>query len=287
MIFRTAFLISAFAIPLSALPPTGGQEISSPIAAGSKFTYAALLQLVCPDLKVDPADASKATATQSVDIRELGKKPVDSELRTGDQITIESVKTVALQASPKGPRALVGFAVYSKDEETYSRNLAAFDLSAAPRLIDVVSVPGFPDDAGDFEGRLVLNKETEGYIFESYHSNSSQGYQISTVLFLHGDRFEKIADVGLLSSRGYDREQSIEQTVNISAQADAGRPYNSVVVQVTFKRLADEPDSQHRPLRKESKRYYTATYRWNPAAGRYTTLSKELEVLDAFNQKNN
>jgi len=286
MTFRTAFLISAFAIPLAALPPSGGQEISSPIADGSKFTYAELLQLVCPDLKVDPADASKATATQSVDIRELGKQPSDAELRTGDQITLESVKTVSLQASPQGPRALVSFALYSKDEETFSRNLAAFDLSAAPRLIDVVSVPGFPDDAGDFEGRLVLNKETEGYIFESYHSNSSQGYQISTVLFLHGDRFEKIADVGLLSSRGYDLVQSIEQTVHISAQAAAG-PYNSVVIQVTFKRLADEPDSQHRPLRKESKRYYTATYRWNPAAGRFTTLSKELEILDAFNQKNN
>src|SRR3954468_23584458 len=133
MTFRSAFLISAFAIPLSALPPSAGQEISSPIADGSKFTYAALLRLVCPDLKIDPADAFKAAATQSVDIRELGKKAGDSELRTGDQITIESVKTVSLQASPKGPRALIGFALHSKDEETFSRNLAAFDLSAAPR----------------------------------------------------------------------------------------------------------------------------------------------------------
>jgi hypothetical protein len=165
------------------------------------------------------------------------------------------------------------------------RNVALFELSPQPRLVDVVSVPGFPDDPGDYKTAVNLNASTYAYVFEAFHSNSSQGYQGSTLLFVRGDRIEEILNVSLLSSRGYGEAESFEETVDISSQPDAGRTYRSILVKVTFKRLADEPDSPHRPLRKAYTRYYSAVYRWDSGRGRFVTASKELDALQVFNTK--
>jgi len=151
--------------------------------------------------------------------------------------------------------------------------------------VDIVSVPGFPDDPGDYEFRIRLNPGTDAYRFDAYHSNSSQGYQLSTILFVRGDRIEKVLDVALLSSRGEDAAHSFTETLELSSVPDPGGRYAGVLVRVTFKREADEPESQHRPRRPSYRRFYSATYRWDPAARQFRTTSREVLALEAFNLK--
>ncbi len=130
---------------LLASPLASSQTIDTPIAAGSKVTYADLLRLICPDLEVDKDDPSSASATKAIAIRELGSsnepKPQEDSV-----LKVTGVSTLAM--SVKGtPRVLITF-MMPVSEDRAARVLAVFDLGGAAKLADAVGVPQFPDDPG-------------------------------------------------------------------------------------------------------------------------------------------
>jgi hypothetical protein len=274
MILRALFWSMAFAVSLMA-----GEEINSPLAKGSKVRYLDLLRLVCPDLKVKDDDPAAAVATRRIGIRELGTND------TPAQVEEEEIAITAVALLTTGPRALVTFVANAATSEQ-KRNLALFDLSAAPKLLDVVSVSGFPDDVGNLDSALTLNETTDAYVFAAFHMNSSQGYNGYTILFLHGNRFEEIVSLGLLSQNAFGDAESFEESADFSTVPDPGHAYRSVVIKATLKHLADPPESEHRPRRRPYTRLYTAVYRWDAAAGKFVTNSREIELLRAFNKKN-
>jgi hypothetical protein len=257
---------------LLGFPPAAGETLDGPIAKGSKATYADLLRLICPDLKVDTDDPSTATATKAVAIRYLdqaaeGQPQEDSIIKVGSARTIAVVKG----------RALVTF-IMPISQAIPERAFAVFDLGSTPKLVDVVGVPQFPDDAGDYSQALSLNDSTEAYVFDGHHFNSQQGYDGYTILFVRGDRVEQIEALGTLSCRGC-ASASFDESVDLSTTPDPGHDYNKILIRVTFKQLAE---NHHRPFT----RYYSAEYRWDAQAKRFVTLSKALKELRDFNHKN-
>ena len=281
---RAIILLALWAAALAAIPPPPGDPIDKPVP-GARVNYTTLLRLVCSDLEVEENDALRAKATGVIGIRELGSDKVPEPVEDVN-FDIQSVKTVALLRSPQ-PRALISFVMPALDGDQLVRYLALFDLAPALRLVDVVSVYAFPDDAGDFDSHFALNPTTDAYVYQSFHSNSSQGYQSTTILFVRGDRIEKIAEINLLNARGWEDVQGYEENEHISTAPAAGRPYRDVVIRVEFKLVADDQESEHRPLRRGSIRYYSAVYRWDAAAHRFVTTSKELDALDKFNRDHN
>jgi hypothetical protein len=179
------------------------------------------------------------------------------------------VRTVPL---PTGgpPRALVSFAL-SSEGEVWSRYLALFDLSGAPKLLDAVQVNGFPDDEGDYTKSLALGRAASAWIFDAFHSNSSQGYQTTTILNLHRDRIEMIEQQSLLSCTGC-QSGSFKERLSVTTAPDPASEFRKVVIQV--RRTGAHPG------------IFTGIYRFDKAAGKFVTASRELGRLDEFNQKN-
>ena len=191
-------------------------------------------------------------------------------------------------------RVLLSFVMNARERCTGERREAMSAVGATPRLVDAVSVPGFPDDAGRYESSLKLNETTDAYVFGSYHSNSSRGYSDYWLLFVHGDHIEKIVDMGILSSGAHGDVQGTEQDVKFSTIPEPGRDYRGVVIQVTVKYLPDDPDDAHRPLRRGYSRLYSAIYRWDAMAGKFVTRRKRSRrsrystegSTDLYNRKN-
>ena len=267
-----------FAVLLAG-PAWAGAKMDRPIGPGFQVTYRQLLQLICSDIRINPDDPTSATATRAIAIRELAssEEAQPQIVEEGEPpLRVEGVGTVALSTTPT-PRVLVTFTM-PISQDVPERALAVFDLAATPKLVDVVAVPAFPDDAGDYTKSLRLDDATSAYVFESHHFNSSQGYDGYTLLFLRGNRLEQIETVGALSCKGCE-SGSFEERVDLSTVPDAGRPYNRIVVRVRFQQL---PDKRHRA----AVRTYAAEYRWDASVLQFLTSSNELEQLKAVNQKN-
>ena len=100
---------------------------------------------------------------------------------------------------------------------------------------------------------------------------------------MHGNRIEKIADAGTLSSQGFGDVQGFEETATFSIVPEPGLVYRSIVIKAVLKYLPDDPEMEHRPLRRGYSRFYSAIYRWDAKAGKFVTLSNGLKPLDTFN----
>lgn len=256
------FLLLALAISASA------QELTTPVRKGLKYTYVDLLRLICPDLKVDKNDPTIASASKSVPIRTLGSKEPPEEW--DGEIQVENVTTLDAKI-PGPPQLLLMFDIKADDNAQHpTGELALFDIAAAPRLLDVVESPSMPDDHGSLwgNGLLHLSPTSDAFVFETNHSNSSQGYQAFTILFVNRGRIRQIEDVMLLSCN-YCNGGAFGESATISAAS------NQITIRVVLKFLP-----------KKSARIYSATYRWNAAKQQYIPTSNALRLLETFNQKN-
>jgi hypothetical protein len=243
-----------------AIPPLPGEDLTNPIAKGSKITYADLLRVFCTDLKVSGDDPAIATATTTAAFRSLGD-PGEQESQEG-KLQIEGVHALPMPG-PAG-RAILSFAMTAEGEQWY-RYLALFDLSGPPKLLDTVLVPGFPDDGGDFSRTVSLGPGASAWIVDAFHSNSQQGYQMSAIVYVNQDRFDMMTQVGLFSCTGCG-SGTFKESLTITAGLHQ--------VSIRVRRTGAHPG------------IYSAIYRWDKAAGKYVTSSRELIALDDFNQKN-
>ncbi|HYL73375.1 MAG TPA: hypothetical protein VEU96_04180 [Bryobacteraceae bacterium] len=256
------------------------QELSTPIQKDSKYTYADLLRLICPDLKIDKVDPAIASATKSVPIRTLGSK--DPPESWDGEIQVENVNTLDAKISGP-PQLLLMFDIKADGDDAHhpTGELALFDIAAAPRLLDIVESPSMPDDHGSLwgHGLLHLNPTSDAFVFETNHSNSSQGYQAFTILFVNRGRIRQIADVMLLSCN-YCNGGTFHESATISAAS------NQITIRVVLKLLPNPDYIEHPRRTKTSTRIYSTTYRWNAAKQKYIPTSNALSLLEAFNQKN-
>lgn len=207
------------------------QDLSTPIQENSKYTYADLLRLICPDLKIDKDDATIASASKSVAIRTLGSK--DPPEAWDAAIQVENVNTLDAKISGP-PQLLLMFDIKPAGDDAHhpTGELALFDIAAAPRLLDVVESPSMPDDHGSLwgHGLLHLSPTSDAFVFGTNHSNSSQGYHAFTILFVNAGRIRQIEDVMLLSCN-YCKGGAFRESAKITAAS------NQITIRVVLKLL--------------------------------------------------
>jgi len=250
---------------LAALPPLPGEALTTQATRNTPYT--ALLRQIFPDIEPDDDDRSTGIATSAIAVRELGEQATPEALENAS-FTVQSVRLI----DSTDTRALLSFAADISDDVP-ARVLTFFDITAAPKLLDVAIVRLFPDDAGSCGPTLRLGATTPAYVCEAFHHNSSQGYQSTRVLFLRNDRIEEIVRVDTLNcncGNGSDFEQSI----TLADKPDPGRAFRKLVIRVELKQARRAP------------RFYTAEYRWDPQRKQFVTTSNELLQLAAFNEKN-
>jgi hypothetical protein len=258
------------------------ESLNDPIDTKSKVTYADLLRLVCKDLEVNDADPMTAMTAEGADCaktRQLEGK--DAPAAWGGSVTIGKVDRPTTQV-PAG-QVLLTFTV---DVDSEPKQLALFELTPVPRLLDLGQLERFPDDDVAIQQRISLSADTEAMVFSCYHHNSSQGYQLLQIVFVHGGKLNFLESVGLLGCNGCTFGVFGED-IQFTTVPDPGRLFRQVTIAVTLTREEDGPEVDYRPRMHKLKRVYTATYRWNAATKKFVTGSKELIALAALNGKNN
>ena len=271
-------LISILVLAVAA-PVLAADDLHAPVQPGSKITYADLAGIVFPGFEPDKEDASAIVADTSAPVRQSddSRKPWDGPLK------VTAFDSVRIHI-PGRPQFLLTFHV--DDGVGVGNNaFALFQLEPQPLLLDLIEAPGFPDDPGGIVRTLTLGPHSDALIYGASHFNSQQGYERSGILYVWGGRIETVYDVGLLNCKGCS-DGDFEQSVTIDAVKDPGREFNQVAIAIKLKRNADPPDSDHRPPRRAYRRVFSGTFRWDPVKHRFTTLSKELGVLEGFNQRN-
>jgi hypothetical protein len=271
----TAILALAIALPL-----LNADDLHAPIQPGSKITYAGLLGIVFPGYEQDKDDPSAIVAGTSAPVRQTdgSRKPWDRPLK------VTGFGSVNIRIAGR-PQFLLTFQVDQGTDGGRTNAFALFQLEPRPVLLDLIEAPGFPDDPGHIVSVLNLGAQTEAIVYGCSHFNSSQVYEGSAILYVLGGQIHTLYGLGLLNCRGCN-DGDFEESVAINALKDPQREFNQVEIEVTLKRDADPLDSEHRPRRRAYRRVFSATYRWDPAKHGFTTLSKELEALHAFNKRN-
>jgi hypothetical protein len=274
---RTITGVLIAAIALSAWPPPEGRKLRDPIRPGSKYTYQQLVGTVFNHFDAGDDNPTKGSGFGSVAIREFDGPgtPAVSDA----EIKAESVNVIATPGAGTG-RALLSF-VSPIDEQNFMY-LAWIDLTAEKaKLLDVVRMPGTPDDSGSLEQTIQLNEKTLAFVFRAYHSNSSRGHEEVSIIFIHSDRIQMLGHLAMLSGKGDHR---FKESVSISTQPDPGREYNKVLARATLQLIADPPDSDHRPRQRRSTRIYTNIYLWDPDKEAFIDTNKAIAVIDEYNK---
>ena len=154
--------------------------------------------------------------------------------------------------------------------------LALFQLSPAPKLLDLVDIRadrfnGFWENAP----LLNLTPATQACMLYHSHHNSNQGYLIYRLLFVRQSRLEEILQVSTLSQQAFCN--TFKSTANFRLHPDSGRPYPRVVATVTLIMQPDPPDC--RPRQHGYTRTFSEIWRWQPARQHYQDVSGNLNRL--------
>ncbi|MBV9964340.1 MAG: hypothetical protein JO008_01465, partial [Alphaproteobacteria bacterium] len=154
-------------------------------------TWVDLLAQIFPDIAVDPR--GYATASKVLDLRSIG---------AGDESWIQCSDAIKFQDRDARPVRLAGrdyLIVTVTIEDDCVGPLALFD--DAGKLVDAVNVRG--DQHVSFSGDYVRPLGPEGalVIASLWHDNSSQSYDISSLVLVRPEGFSSIGDVLALGSR--------------------------------------------------------------------------------------
>ena len=285
-------LLLLLLLPLDILAQSGDQgkplfasDLGS-AASGTKTTYLELIKRIIPDLQIDPNNTDAAIGHKTIPFKHLSENNAPAAALEGE-IKLDSFQPYWIKSD--GRRALLLELDLSSEQANQGTNyegevnvVAAFTMEPSMKLLDVMDMKtdrftGFWEKPSIF----ALDSQNDAFLVNSSHSNAGESYNDLTVLFLNHDRFETITNIFLFDTLGCDA--TFTETPSFSVQPGRTSRYPNVVVTVKVRKNADGPECDY-PKRGYVK-VYRAVYQWNAAKHEYRTTSKELAVLDRFNQK--
>ncbi len=255
-------VVRSFLLLVLLVPALGAQALPEP-------EVFQLLRLVFPDLTQKDG---LNVATRSVPVRNDFRD--DAPAAGEGEFTVQAVDLRPFSVAGKPYFAFL-LTTTGADELGEPLLLAVFDREtpSSPKVVDVVEVRA--DRSCWLEPGDVLG-------IACSHHNSQQEYTYYRFVTVSRGRAVPIAEIPLLNQQGVCGA-SFEQTLAVrSTQAS-----RIVAFRVKAVIRPDEPGlGCRKPLTRQSIRYFTATYVRDPITGRYQTLSKELESLANWNQRN-
>jgi hypothetical protein len=258
--------------------PGQADSLSSPIPGAPKTTYFDLLAKLFPGL------TAEGKARETVPLGSLSE-PGERKVVEGD---------IEFDFKPywflSGGRRLLLLRVDVKAEganegtsyEGEAVVLAVYRLGSEVELLDALEVKtdrftGFWED----RPLLRLDPRNDAFIVYSTHSNAGESYISLDMLFVDAGRFKRIASRFVYNTRGCG--VGFTETPYFRPAPDPGNKYPRVFVTV---RLRKDPDGGECERRTRGyTRYYRGVYRWNRVRGEYETSSRQLEVLDEFDER--
>jgi hypothetical protein len=277
LVLATALVVAAVAL-LAALPAGAAlrsHDFTSLVADTSGKTWIDLLSQVFPDIA--PAERGYATAGKVIDLRSIGAGD-DSWVRCGDKINF-----LDRDAQPVRLGGKDFLIVTVMIEDDCVGPVALFDASG--RLVDAVNVKG--DQHVSFSGDYVRPLGPDGalVIASLWHDNSSQSYDISSLLLAQSRGFSSIGDVFALGSRACDGNTgemlTEESTIRVTPES-APFARVDVTVQRSIQKLGDDCETKIGPAGMTS---FGGFWRWDGTKSAYEAHTGELDRLADWNQK--
>jgi hypothetical protein len=272
-----ALILGALLVALPAAADEAGPfDVAVPGLPGK--TWIDLLTQIFPDIAATPR--GYAEASEVIDLRSIGAGD-ESWVRCGDKIGFYTrdgrpvrlagrdylIVTVLLEDDCVGP-------------------LALFD--DAGELVDAVNVKG--DQHVSFSDDYVRPLGPNGalVIASLWHDNSSMSYDISSLLLATPAGFSTIGNVLALGSRmcgedGKNGELLLEESkIRVVPNGD---PLARIDAAVTRSLQRLDADDCKTKIGHEVKTTFDGYWRWNVSKRAYEAHTREIDLLDKWNEK--
>lgn len=260
-----------------AAPFAAAAGIDDNVPGRSGLTYFDLMKLVVTDL--DRNDKGDAVGSELVPFTHIaGEKSKSDPLET---IELGSLEVMTI---PDDSSRIILLADLGRADGMVTDTvvLALFSLAPKPKLLDVAEVGSDRSISLRTKTPDLLAPRTPLVLVESSHGNSNQTYAATEIIFVRDDRFKLIDSVFTLGDRActYNRTQES----SFSTRSAVG-PYREIDVAVKDRTvLTGEDCGEEKPPRPRVSTF-KATYIWDEQKQRFTTRSKQLDLLAKMNLK--
>jgi len=271
-------LFVAVAFSLAFSPLAQAQPPSAVVPGHPGLTYFDLMRLVVTDLDhAKSADEAKARAIAPYRHIEGDAAKTDP----AGAVWLDDVEALETRVDGQPRLAALGdFGPSDGDVAEFSL-LALFDLTGAPKLLDVVEVgvdrwTGFAD-----KPTRPLGDGSDLFLFDSSHNDADVSLDREELIEAHDGRFHLVAGITTFGEKAACAFQIIPDSKTTTA-ADPGREKWKISVDVrivlTVKPSWRADCGDDKPPKPFSKRFQAA-FRWDAKTRRFTTESKALDQL--------
>ncbi|MFC3074320.1 hypothetical protein [Shinella pollutisoli] len=250
--------------------PAASPDLADRVGGREDLTFADLVRLVAPRIAAS-GEAARLRHIGGEEWRSAG--PEAAELRAFTAVPARSGgsdRMVLLLDFGEARDSAAGFAV-----------LALFDIAGEPRLLDAADVAF--DRRTSFAGpvRLPVGEAGDLLVTRSTHFNSSQGYAMTALILLGGDRFELVDTISTLD----DRACAFKRTQRLDIRRGTAAPFADIRATVTERTAGTaEPCDDGAAVPEPGTRTIAVTYRWDAAERRYIADSDAFAVLARENE---
>ena len=259
-------------------PGQAGEAIVANPAAEAKpgISYADLVALAVPGARLsgETIEVERDVALRHIDGAEFSV-PLSAP------VAVSELEAAALMLEGRPHLALLIGLAEGDGSIGPVTGLALFDVSGAPKLIDVADV-GFDRLVSFTEpASLAVGGGNELLLISNQHLNAGQFYDAVGILEVEHGKLALVDTVLMLSDQGCagSRTQSIQYGTDGEAAERA-----PVQISVTDRIEGPTEDCEDATPFEPSETVYSVTYGWDWAAGRYVAAGDGWAALDAVNE---
>ena len=226
---KTTLLILACLVSLTRPGQAGPVDLGDRVAGAPGVTYFDLMKQVVTDLDSGQAEGqAEPKAHQIVSYRHIEGK--DAKTDPAGPVAVNSLSALPIRADGKTRLALLADLGESDGNVAEFVLLALFDMTAAPKLLDVVEVcndrmTGFAD-----KPLVRLSSDADLIRIDSDHSNADEDYVDTELIFVRDGRFHLVDAISTFDIKTCTF--ALSQLSAVTTQPDRGRPYRRIIVTV-------------------------------------------------------
>jgi hypothetical protein len=254
-------------------PPASSPSEDLPAHPGK--TYLDLIRMVVPDMTLKDGVYKGGAPVQ---IRHIsGENP-----ELPEETSLNDVSVVPVNSDGK-PRLALFFTLGETPGAVESFSvLALYDVTGEPKLLDAAAV-GFDRFTYLYaEQKMPVSAGSDVILTMSTHFNSSQGYAITAMILVRGDRLEFIDSLFTLDEKSCTYERM--QTTRYESRPGAAL-FADIEVKVTDTIKLTDDDCGEEPKPEPMSRTVTEIYRWHISEKRYVPDDDKLEKFEAENME--
>jgi len=236
-------------------------------------TYLDLIKQIVPDLSPSDTGASghRVQPFQNIAGHDFEGDPPDP-------LEVANVEPLVIEAD--GKRRLLVLADFgaTPDRVADETVLGLFDDSPQPRLLDYKEVALDRFTGFSIPPTVRIGAHDEAIAVWSNHSNSSQSYEPSVLLFVRHDKLAFIDSFFAFGETECNFRQ--DEALSFKAMPGSGSPYWSFTARILRTTGRTKGDDCPDPTPSETiRKTFSATYSWNAKLEKFTTRSQQLRDL--------